>query len=243
MVQHVMTKHLIQFVERFNVMETKMTALTFENKALREEISSFQSTISNLQDQVETLTQANKKKDVDIESLKSIVEELQEERDERDRSKITPRNFDDQVERDGPTKQNVDHLYKDELKVSLKPRPTTLTDNAPSKFRVAVDDDLRALEPPPYREPVYSLTGMPGQYMQECSWHIPTVHVLDLSSSNFSSMARMPGQYMQECSWHIQLCMIWICPVAILAQWQECLGSTCKSVVGTFNCVCFGSVQ
>ena len=172
MVQHVMTKHLIQFVERFNVMETKMTALTFENKALREEISSFQSTISNLQDQVETLTQANKKKDVDIESLKSIVEELQEERDERDRSKITPRNFDDQVERDGPTKQNVDHLYKDELKVSLKPRPTTLTDNAPSKFRVAVDGDLRALEPPPYREPVYSLTGMPGQYMQECSWHI-----------------------------------------------------------------------
>lgn len=187
MIQHVLSKHLIHSMEQINRMEVKMTALQSENQVLREEIASYQSTVSDLQAQVETLTQANKKKDVDIESLKSIVEELQEERDDRDLSKIPPRNFDDQVERDGPTKQNVDHLYKDELKVSSKPRPTTLTDNAPSKFRVAVDDDLRALEPPPYREPVYSLTGMPGQYMQECGWH------------------------------H-QLCMFWVCPVAILAQ-------------------------
>ena len=145
-------------------MEVKVTALESENKVLREEIGSYQSTVSDLQAQVETLTQANKKKDVDIVSLKSIVEELQEERDDRDLSKIPPRNLGDHVERDGPTKQN--DLYKDEVKVSVKPRPTTLTDDAPPKFRAAVDDGLRALEPPPYqREPVFSLTGRPEHYM------------------------------------------------------------------------------
>lgn len=188
MVQHVMTKHIIQFMERLNAMETKMTVLTTENKALREEISGFQNTVSDLQAQVEMLTQANKKKDVDIMSLKSIVEELQEERDERDLSKIPPRNFDDQVERDGPTKQN--DFYKDEVKISLKPRPTTLTD-VPSKFRAAVDDGLRALEPPPYqREPVFSLTGMPELYMQKCSWHHQLCIRDWVSNSSFSSIAR-----------------------------------------------------
>lgn len=167
MVQHVLAKHLLHSMEQINRMEVKMTALESENKELREEISGFRSTISDLEAQVEMLTQANKKKDVDIVSLKSIVEDLQEERDERDLSKIPNRSLDDFVERDGPTKQNGRDLYKDEVKVSLKSRPTSLLDDIP-KFRAADYGGLRALEPPPYREPVYSLTGM---LVQEYSWY------------------------------------------------------------------------
>ena len=188
MLQHILGKHLIQSMERMNGMETKMTALQSENEALRKEIESFQnivlsipnkdgplkeekqgslqSSVNDLQTQVEKLKHANQQKDVDILSLKSLVNELQKERDERELAKIQIRSFGDAVEKDCPTaapKRNG--IFNDGVtNSSPKPWPTNQPEMDDTKTPANLRDmRLKALECPYHlqREPVLSVTGMP----------------------------------------------------------------------------------
>ena len=172
MVQHTLGAHLIQSMERMNGMEAKMTALQSENEKLRDKISGVQSAVSDLTAQVESLTKANKQKDVDIVSLKSVIAELQEEKEDRDRPNIPNRSFGDTIEKDGLTKGSKVNVHKDSVASNtIKQRPTNLTDiGQKTKFRVAEtghdDTKLKTLsnEPGMYsqHESVYSLTGMAG---------------------------------------------------------------------------------
>ena len=173
MMQHILAKHLIQYLERMNGMEAQMMtlqsenkALLAENKAIREEVVGVRNTVSGLQAKIDKLTQANQTKDVDIASLKSIVKELQNEKDERDLAMVPSRS--DFVERDGPART---HFRDGVTNAAQKARPTTLPDpddaKKMSKYRAILGDEaaLKALEGPTYssilREPVHSVTGMP----------------------------------------------------------------------------------
>ena len=172
MVQHNLSAHLMQFMEKMIGVDAKMKALQSENENLREKISSVQSTMSDLTAQVESLTKANKQKDVDIVSLKSVIAELQEEKEDRDRPNIPNRSFGDTIEKDGLTKGSKVNVHKDSVASNTtKQRPTNLTDiGQKTKFLVAEtghdDTNLKTLsrEPGMYsqRESVYSLTGMAG---------------------------------------------------------------------------------
>ena len=174
MVDHILKAHLIQSMERMNGMEAKMTALQSENEKLCDKISSVQGTVSDLTAQVESLTKANKQKDVDIVSLKSVIAELQEEKEDRDRPNIPNRSFGDTIEKDGLTKGSKGNVQKDSVaRNTTKQRPTNLTDIGREKmqYRVAEtghdDTHLKALSVgpgmyPSQREELYSLTGMAG---------------------------------------------------------------------------------
>ena len=175
-VNHVMTKHLVYFLDRMVSIERKVIALEADNKALRQEVilvraenetlrqelSDSQNAISDLQSCTNGLTTENQQKNVSISSLKSIIEELQKERDERDLALVKGGNFGDAVERDGPTKGD---LYKDN--VSLLPAKFKLV-NQPDLFNTLPTDShalpgstqLMPLNPK-LREPVYSVTGTP----------------------------------------------------------------------------------
>ena len=176
MVQHLMTKHLIQSFERIFHTEKRLITIEAENKALKEdiillkdenktlrqELTELQSSVADLNSQTSQLTSENQRKEVDIASLKSIVKELEKERDEKDLALVKGGNFGDAVERDGPTKGD---LYKDN--VSLLPTKFKLV-NQPDLFN-ALPTDPHALPGstqlmplnPKLREPVYSVTGTP----------------------------------------------------------------------------------
>ena len=157
MMNHVMTKHLIQSLEQIGRVRKNMISIEKENKCLRRELSDCQSTVSNLQVQVKMLITENQQKGVKIASLESIVEKLEKERDEKDLALVNGGNFGDAVERDGPGKTGED-LYGDD---ELLPSKYKLVDRSDLLYHPQDKGRFKALNAAPLREPVFSVTGVP----------------------------------------------------------------------------------
>ena len=160
MTQHVLSKHLIQSLERMVGMEKRLIVLESENKTFCEELTECRTTVSDLQLQTNKLVQENKQKDVVIESLKSIIERLEKENDEKFLGLIEGRNAGDTVDRDGPKKEIIKAVAQGrstpKYKVkSLAPQPDLFP--AKTKYRVSEDKAVKSLNP--QIEPLYSVTG------------------------------------------------------------------------------------
>ena len=146
MMQHILAKHLIQYMERINGMEAQMMTLQSENKALlaenktiREEVVGVQNTMF-VPTQEEKLTQANQMKDVDIFTLKTVENKLQEERDESNLAMV-PSMY-DFVERDVPACNSCAHFRDMEALQSQVRKLSDMVDTVQVRLRQDVLSDM-----------------------------------------------------------------------------------------------------
>ena len=143
MIQHILTAHFIQQMEKMPKMQDRMSGMEEEMKTmksqtqkLQSEVIDLHSTISGLRSDMDMLVRSNAEKEKEIRRLKEVVNELEEEREEKYLKNIPARDGRDLVEKDG---------------VVSKPRPNTLVGKDGSELErdrvVKGPLTLRTLEP------------------------------------------------------------------------------------------------
>ena len=108
MVQHNLTAHFIQQMEkmvkmqdRMSGMEEEMKTMKSQNQKLQSEVIDLHSTISGLRSDMEGLAKSNAELQKEIIRLKEVVNQLEEEREEKYLKRFPAHDGSDLVERDG----------------------------------------------------------------------------------------------------------------------------------------------